>query len=195
MDREPELQTRRLGQCGGAVTGIKLTFGRLIETIDSVHRNLAAQATKAINVGLTLRNWLIGMQIAEYELRGADRATYGDGLFSEISTQLAKKRVSNCHRRELYRYVEFYRLYPHIVGTLSPQMRALVPENSAFRAIVGTASPQLEVGSERLIHHLSYSHFELLMDLKYQVELPKKKEIEKFLQSELERVHSRKECG
>jgi hypothetical protein len=27
---------------------------------------------------LTLRNWLIGYYIAEYELQGSDRADYGD---------------------------------------------------------------------------------------------------------------------
>ena len=54
----------------------KLDFGTLVEAIRQVHENLAAQAGKAVNISLTLRNWMIGFYIAEYELRGADRASY-----------------------------------------------------------------------------------------------------------------------
>jgi type I restriction enzyme, R subunit len=46
---------------------------------------LRAQAGRAINVSLTLRNWLIGAYISEYELRGADRASYGENLLSELA--------------------------------------------------------------------------------------------------------------
>lgn len=50
-----------------------LTFERLVKAVRDVHERLRAQAGRAINVSLTLRNWLIGAYIAEYELRGADR--------------------------------------------------------------------------------------------------------------------------
>ena len=55
----------------------ELTFGSLIDSIQQVHGEMAAQASKAVNISLTLRNWLIGCYVAEYELRGADRAEYG----------------------------------------------------------------------------------------------------------------------
>ncbi|HDL86719.1 MAG TPA: cytoplasmic protein, partial [Candidatus Acetothermia bacterium] len=45
---------------------------------------MAAQAGRAVNISLTMRNWLIGAYIAEYELRGLDRASYGDGLLAEL---------------------------------------------------------------------------------------------------------------
>lgn len=47
-----------------------LNFSELVTAIQQVHENLAAQAGKAVNIGLTLRNWMIGYYIAEYELRG-----------------------------------------------------------------------------------------------------------------------------
>jgi hypothetical protein len=81
---------------------------------------MAAQAAKAVNISLTLRNWLIGYHIAEYELRGADRADYGERLLSDLAKRLSSQKISNCNRRQLYRYLRFYRLYPQIVGTLSP---------------------------------------------------------------------------
>lgn len=49
------------------------TFTRLVESIQTAHRELAARAGKAINISLTLRNWLIGCYITEYELNGKDR--------------------------------------------------------------------------------------------------------------------------
>jgi hypothetical protein len=97
------------------------TFTRLIESIQTAHRELAAQAGKAVNISLTLRNWLIGYYIAEYEMSGKDRAEYGDRLFSELANQLTG--ISNCNRRQLYRYHRFYSFHPGIVGTLPPQFK------------------------------------------------------------------------
>lgn len=44
-----------------------LSFERLVATIGQAHADLAAQASRAVNASLTLRNWLIGFHIAEYE--------------------------------------------------------------------------------------------------------------------------------
>lgn len=98
-------------------------FSHLVSAIRTVHETLATQANKAVNISLTLRNWLIGAYIAEYELHGADRAAYGDKLFAELADRLTQLEVSNCNRRQLYRYLRFYRVYPDIVGTLPPQLR------------------------------------------------------------------------
>jgi len=137
------------------------TFTRLIESIQTAHRELAAQAGKAINISLTLRNWLIGHYIAEYELNGKDRALYGDRLFNELARAL--KAVSNCNRRQLYRYRRFYDFYPRIVGALPPQFKTLpllpTPEK------VGTPSPQSATPAANLITRLSYSHFDALVDI------------------------------
>ncbi|WPL18261.1 hypothetical protein Thiowin_03325 [Thiorhodovibrio winogradskyi] len=117
----------------------RMDFKRLVDAIRQVHDDLAAQASRAVNVSLTLRNWLIGCYIAEYELNGADRAAYGEKVLSELAKQLSD--ISNCNRRQLYRYMRFYRLYPQIVGTLSPQFQRLLPA-FVFPAKVGTPSPQ-----------------------------------------------------
>ncbi|MEX2490528.1 MAG: PDDEXK nuclease domain-containing protein [Nitrospirales bacterium] len=142
----------------------ELTFSSLIGVIGTLHHDLAAQASRAVNVNLTLRNWLIGCYIAEYELRGADRATYGDKLLPMLAVELEKMKVSNCNRRQLYRYLRFYRVYPQIVGTLSPQsMKRLPPACEARK--VGTMSPPLQTDGRALLNRLAYSHIELLVDL------------------------------
>lgn len=140
----------------------KMDFKRLVDAIRQAHEDLAAQASRAVNVSLTLRNWLIGCYIAEYELNGADRAAYGDKVLSELAKQLSD--ISNCNRRQLYRYLRFYRCYPQIVGTLPPQFQQLLPA-SASQGKVGTASPPSASQGKSLLERLSYSHIEQLVDL------------------------------
>ena len=140
-------------------------FEALVVAIRQAHEHLAAQAGRAINISLTLRNWFIGAYIAEYELRGMDRATYGDNLLIELANSLTTVRISNCNRRQLYRYLRFYRLYPSIVGTLSPQLKELLPAEMQAIGKTGTLSPQLHFPPEQIIHRLSYSHLELIVDL------------------------------
>lgn len=139
-----------------------MDFTRLIESIRHIHEDLAAQASRAVNVSLTLRNWLIGCYIAEYELYGADRAAYGENVLSELSARL--NGVSNCNRRQLYRYLRFYRLYPQIVGTASPQFQRLLPA-SVRSEKVGTASPLSGFPTSPFLEVLSYSHIEQLVDI------------------------------
>ncbi|CAN7639178.1 PDDEXK nuclease domain-containing protein [Acidovorax sp. LjRoot194] len=105
-----------------------------------------------------------------YELQGADRATYGDKLLHKLAEQLTQGKVSNCDRRQLYRYLRFYRLYPGIVGALSPQFAELQPPTADAQVKVGTASPLwgTEAGAGdplQLLTRLSYSHIEELVGL------------------------------
>ncbi len=143
----------------------KWSFEKLVGFIRQVHDELAAQAGRAVNLSLTLRNWLIGCYIAEYELCGSDRASYGDSLLIELAKRLTGLKVSNCNRRQLYRYLRFYRVYPEIVGTLSAQLKKLLPAGGQAVEKVGTTSPQLRIPPEKLIQRLSYSHLELIVDL------------------------------
>jgi len=123
----------------------ELTFDHLVDSIRQVNDQLEAQASKAVNVRLTLRNWMIGHYIAEFELRGEDRANYGDKLFSVLGKRLTNLRISNCNRRQLYRYLRFYQLYPAIVGTLSPQLRKFLPPGTGSTRKVGTVPPQFQI--------------------------------------------------
>ncbi len=141
-----------------------LDFQSLVAAIRQVDEHLAAQAGKAVNVCLTLRNWLIGAYVGEFELRGADRAAYGGHLLGELSRALRSQNVSNAGRRQLYNYLAFYRAYPQIVRTVPAQSRHLLPAPVAGEK-VRTPSAQLTVAPEKLLNSLSYSHFELLTAL------------------------------
>jgi hypothetical protein len=52
----------------------KLDFTRLVDAVRQVCERSAAVASRAVNVSLTLRNWLVGFYIVEYEQNGTDRA-------------------------------------------------------------------------------------------------------------------------
>ena len=152
------------------VPAASLDFSSLVDAIRLVHDHSAEIAKRAVNTSLTLRNWVIGAYIAEYELSGADRANYGDGLLRDLAARLADLRISNCNRRQLYRYLRFFRLYPGIVRTVSPQFPFLAGESQLASLAnsmekVGTPSPLLGAPADKLIHSLSYSHLEMIVDL------------------------------
>ncbi|MFL6197354.1 MAG: YhcG family protein [Thermoanaerobaculia bacterium] len=142
-----------------------LTFDKLVRSIQSADRHFAAQAVRAVNLGLTLRNWCIGLYIAEFELRGKDRARYGKQLLDDLSRKLKSLGISNAGRRQLYQYLTFYRTYPQIVRTLSAQSLRLFPASAAVRKKVRTLSAQSAAPPGVLVSHLSYNHFELLLGL------------------------------
>ena len=145
-----------------------INFDGLVQVIQQTHSSFASQASKAVNISLTLRNWFIGHHIAEFELHGADRAGYGDGLLDALSRALRSRQVSTTGRRQLYGYLRFYRSYPQIVWTASALLPGLLAPGLPS-SIVRTASAQTGVPAtvepERLLSSLSYSHFELLVEI------------------------------
>ena len=140
------------------------TFASLIETIRQVHQNLAAQAGRAVNISLTLRNWLIGYHIEEYERNGKDRADYGDRLMDSLAEKLSSEGVSRCDRRELYRYRQFYLTYPQIVESLTPQFKKMMGQQAqevapaTKHSIVEPLTPQFMLDSSTLLAKLSFTH-------------------------------------
>lgn len=55
-----------------------MKFDALVNSIEQIHTHFQTEATKAINISLTLRNWLIGFYIVEFEQNGEERAKYGE---------------------------------------------------------------------------------------------------------------------
>ena len=141
-----------------------MTFEKLVDSITEIDDQLCRQAGKAVNISLTLRNWLIGYHISEFELHGKDRAAYGERLLAELSRTLRKHKISNTGKRQLYNYSSFYKTYPQIVRTLSAQSRMLLPVSETGKNIVRTPSAQLGITAEKLISNLAYSHLELLLE-------------------------------
>lgn len=98
-----------------------LSFDNLVKTLVQTNNQATEQASKAINMGLTLRNWLFGHYIYVYEQGGADRASYGENLLQQLSQRLQALGVSRTDERELRRYRQFYLIYPQIRDSLTPE--------------------------------------------------------------------------
>ncbi len=139
------------------------SFEHLAQSIAILHTQLAVQVSRAVNLGLTLRNWLIGRHIDHFELGGSERAQYGEQLIPRLAERLQTMSIPGCQRRELYRYRDFFRCYPRIVETLSPQSGE-TPALLSLLGKVGTLSPQSSI-EEQLLYRLSYSHFVLLSEI------------------------------
>ncbi|OGQ08847.1 MAG: cytoplasmic protein [Deltaproteobacteria bacterium RIFCSPLOWO2_12_FULL_40_28] len=144
----------------------KLTFSQLVSAIREADHYFSSQANRAVNVSLTLRNWIVGYYISEFELHGKDRADYGEKLLSELAKELGRAKISNCEIRQLYDYIKFYRVYPEIVRTLSAQFKPLMSGKlTIHKEIVPTASAQFSLPPDKLITGLSYSMFKLLAEI------------------------------
>ncbi len=88
-----------------------MKFEFLVNAIERTHFGLKQYAVKAVNVSLTIRNWLIGYYIVEFEQNGDDRAKYGDMLFKRLTQQLNIKGLGETNLK-ISR--QFYSTYPHL---------------------------------------------------------------------------------
>lgn len=147
-------------------------FDALVTSIVHIHQQTQHVAAKAVNVALTLRNWLIGYRIEVYERQGADRAAYGDKLMDTLAKRLVKQGWARCDRRELYRFRQLYLTYPQIMESLTPQS-LLLPELGPLLAlasplpvpIVESVTPQSPPAHPELIFRLSFTHLAELIQL------------------------------
>ena len=127
------------------------------------------QAVKAVNRALTLRNWLIGFYIVEFEQKGEDRSVYGDRLLAELSKALAIKGLSETNLR-LNR--QFYNTYPQIRQTVSDELgKSKIYQTLSDEFLVNAGnllSPtksDLTIPPEKIINRLSFSHITELIQI------------------------------
>lgn len=136
----------------------------LARSIQRVHDELFRQAAKAVNISLTIRNWLIGHYIAEFELNGADRAAYGDKLLDRLADRLTELGVRTCDKRRLYQYLRFYNTYPEIVRSLTAQSQTLLLSGSA-RTLPEKVRSAPALSGTQILESLSYTHIEQIVAL------------------------------
>lgn len=87
------------------------SFDHLSELVLQLHDSAYSATVKAINRFATIRNYVIGFYIVEYEQHGNDRAKYGDRLLKRLAESVNKRGINetilkNCRR--------FYLAYPQI---------------------------------------------------------------------------------
>ncbi|MBK9443966.1 MAG: DUF1016 family protein [Comamonadaceae bacterium] len=154
-----------------------LNFAALVSAIQRIHEESHAAVSRVVNTTLTLRNWMIGYHIVVFELKGVDRAKYGERLLPALADELTRLNISRCDRRELFRYQRFYRTYPQFMETLLPPLSAGQKPAFFFQSVTGqsddlagstiveTPSPQLALPGKKLRESLSFSHFVELIEI------------------------------
>jgi len=143
------------------------TFDELSASVLNTHQMAQAGAIRAVNQMATLRNWLIGCYIVEYEQNGSDRAKYGDCLLKRLEERLNTRGLNET----LFRNSRtFYNLYPQIAELFSISAKAshkLVDvihptmsdelEKASFE-IYPTSSDEFATPAKMIIERLSFSH-------------------------------------
>ena len=125
------------------------SFGDLTSIIQSTHDAALSSAVKAINRLQTMRNWLIGYYIVEYEQHGKDRAEYGAKLLKKLEERVNRKGINITLLKNSR---SFYLHYPQMAENLVP-------------AISPTVSDQFKTSGKKIISSLSFSHIVELLTL------------------------------
>jgi predicted nuclease of restriction endonuclease-like (RecB) superfamily len=139
----------------------KFNFEFLADAISSIHKHFYHKSIKAINTNITIRNWIIGLYIVEYEQNGDDRAKYGKRLIDELAKQITIKGIS-LTTLKLSR--KFYQIYPQIGQTVSD----FLPDELSIPKISQTASDQsaiYQIKPQKLLESFSFSHFTELIKI------------------------------
>jgi hypothetical protein len=148
-----------------------MDFGFLVERIEKTHLLLKQAVVKAINIHLTLRNWLIGCYIVEFEQNGEDKAKYGAKLLPNLSAKLRINGLSNINERELRRYKLFYQTYPQLFAVfIETKIWTMLSLESSGLSIRGTPFPELInetdfISAKKIINNLSFSHLAELIEI------------------------------
>jgi len=135
-----------------------MNFEKLIQVFEQAHEYLQNKAVSAVNQSLTIRNWLFGFYIVEYEQKGEDRAKYGEELLKNMAQKLSRQ-IKGMNDRYLRDCRQFYVTYPQI-ARITDKME--LPEE-----IWRSATPKLKktdkgdhngINPVLLISRLSYTH-------------------------------------
>lgn len=155
-----------------------MNFEQLATIITDTHQQLQQSAVKAVNQRLTVRNWLIGFYIVEFEQNGDDRAAYGEQLLKNLEQRINQKALSVT----LFQWSrKFYLLYPRF-NLLIKHSFMLICETPSHKLIVNeekqiyeTLSHKLQnienedndenIPAEKLLSSISFSHFIELMKI------------------------------
>lgn len=155
-------------------------FHQLINSINDVHKELQISTYRAINRALTIRNWLIGYYIVEYEQNGDDRAQYGVKLLENLAEKL--KHIKGIDERALRNFRQFYNYYnqlgDEIWGSLTPDLSnkliwgSLTPDLSMGKQAIDRKTQrvkkqdnQLQLPAQVILNKLSYTHIEHLLKI------------------------------
>lgn len=156
-----------------------MNFTSLLNQINLTHHTLQQNAVKAVNSHITLRNWLIGCYIVEFEQNGDDRAKYGSQLLKELANKI---KIKGLTAPELSRCRQFFNTYRPFINHLNvlpaynqipKQILGSLTQNSQNK-ILGSLTYELQNTEiqededyyKQIFTQISYTHFAELIKIK-----------------------------
>lgn len=138
-------------------SGQNPSFDELSDCVLQTHQYTQSAAIRAVNQFATLRNWLIGCYIVEYEQKGRDRAQYGERLLKRLEEKVNRKGLNET----LFKVSrQFYMEYPQIRTLFDTEKSAIASHKSEISA---TTSHQFVTPPEKIVSRLSFSHIREIM--------------------------------
>ena len=143
------------------------SFNDLASIVQTTHDAAQSSAVKEINRMQTMRNWLIGYYIVEFEQNGKDRAEYGTQLLKKLEERVDRKGLTTT----LFKWArKFYRLYPQMMENLpipicATVMHQLQPIENKEDTIGASMTHQFITPGKTIISHLSFTHLREIMTL------------------------------
>lgn len=144
-----------------------MNFNELKQSIQQISGTLRKNAISAVNIHLTVRNWLIGFYIVEFEQNGEDRAKYGAKLLQNLADVFDEEGLSY---RNLKLYRQFYKTYPKIsvyIPHFFQKYFSSIGQSpiAQFQLIDKEESTEQLLYVDKLVNNLSYTHLTLLFSI------------------------------
>lgn len=142
-----------------------MKYQSLLLSIDQTHQTLQQSAVKAVNSHITLRNWLIGYYIVEFEQNGEDRAKYGSKLLKELAHGLKIKGLS---APELSRCRQFFNTYSLFIDFLNflpayDKIKNKITSNEIFGSLTQKSESLIESVVNKKMQHAEINLFAFLI--------------------------------
>ncbi len=171
-----------------------MKFNELSQIIETTQNVLQYRALQTVNQLLVVRNWLIGYHIVEYEQNGDDRVAYGTNALQKLAQKLKNRGLRGFSYSNLKLFRQLYQNYPHLRKPIYKIISSFVEENQVLSKTteyqsneirqIGSGefekslkvlyqlneighieSDQFETDADKLLEHLSFSHFVHLLTI------------------------------
>jgi predicted nuclease of restriction endonuclease-like (RecB) superfamily len=145
-----------------------MDFNLLLTHLQQTHDFMQNRAVTVVNQSHTLRNWLYGFYIVEYEQNGEDYAQYGSKLLYRLADALKKNGIKGISYTNLTLFRKFYLYYPQIGSTV----REIVGLDEIQKSLMGILQALPEdfnevqaLPADVLLSKITFTHFTELLKL------------------------------
>jgi predicted nuclease of restriction endonuclease-like (RecB) superfamily len=148
-----------------------MKLNNLVSSIEHAQVFIRKNILTEVNKSLTIRNWIIGLYIVEYEQNGTDRAKYGERYMHALAEKLCSRRLIGFSARNLYLFRDFYKEYPLLQAALPDRILQTLSAKSGIEEDslkLKAIAEKNTCGSKQsdpavLLRCFSFSHFVELM--------------------------------